>query len=203
MSHRVLSLSALLLVPALQVSVLLSPLLSGCGEAVDPAAPPSKTAAPKAKAPAKATGAAEATGTAKAAEPEVDAGGAAALEAALDTYFYNPAGKRDPFQSFIATNQNPNKMDIPPDAPPLQKWDAEKFVLRGVIWGTDRARALLVDPEGIGHVVQLGDYVGRNWGKVTSITQQGVVITEEYTSPDQELIVNPVSLQFPVATNKP
>lgn len=130
--------------------------------------------------------------------PAQSAAGAAAAAAAPE-YYYNPAGKRDPFQSFIKRGQTE---DARPDAPPLQRWDIDKYTLRGVIWSTQAPRALMVDPEGTGHVIKLGTYVGRNWGKVTSITEGCVVITEEYQTLDGELVVNPVTVCFPAEAKK-
>ena len=118
-----------------------------------------------------------------------------------DDYYYNPAGKRDPFQGFLQKTRG-GPSDMPADAPPLQRWDVDKFALKGVIWNTSAPRALLVDPEGIGHVVRMGTYVGRNWGKVSSISEDGVVVTEEYQTIDGELVVNPVSVRFPQETKK-
>lgn len=155
--------------------------LLGCGELVEG---PSEEEAPAAPVPPP-----------KPAEEKKD-------DTPVDVYAYNPAGKRDPFQSFIGarTTELPGENK---DAPPLQRWDVERYVLRGVIFGTDSPRALLIDPEGIGHVVKLGTYVGRNWGKVTSIADQVVVVTEEYKSIDDELVVNPVELHIGVGGAKP
>jgi type IV pilus assembly protein PilP len=144
--------------------------LTACGESVPVNAPP--PALPKA--PPKAAAAAPAS-------PE-------------DQYYYNPAGKRDPFQGFLA--KAGEQAELPADAPPLQRYDVEKFTLKGVIWNTESPRALLVDPEGLGHVVRIGNYVGRNWGKVTSIAEDGVIVTEEYQTLDGELVVNPVAVRF-------
>jgi type IV pilus assembly protein PilP len=154
--------------------VLLAVLLgaAACGEAVESGAP----AKPKAKVVKKAE---------ETAEPAP----------ATADYFYNPAGKRDPFQGFASRQGSLNALGI--EAPPLQRYDVEKFTLTGVISAVDIPRALLVDPEGIGHVVRVGTYVGRNWGKVTSISEDGVVVTEEYQTLDGELVVNPVTLRFP------
>lgn len=146
--------------------------IAGCGEAVESTAP----AKPRASAPKKA----EATAESAPAAPD---------------YFYNPAGKRDPFQGFASRQGTLNALGV--EAPPLQRYDVEKFTLTGVISAVDVPRALLVDPEGIGHVVRVGTYVGRNWGKVTSISEDGVVVTEEYQTLDGELVVNPVTLRFP------
>lgn len=126
---------------------------------------------------------------------EASADGAAPEDLVAEAYYYNPAGKRDPFQGFLNKSQAAAQQ-VAADAPPLQRWDVERFALRGVIWDTNVPRALLVDPDGLGHVVRVGTYVGRNWGKVSSISQDGLVVTEEYETLDGELVVNPVSIRF-------
>jgi type IV pilus assembly protein PilP len=158
-------------------------LLVACGEVVDGNTPGNKAPAPAA--PVKT-------------EERKDE---AAAEV-VPEYVYNPAGKRDPFQSFITQRT----VDLPGesrDQPPLQRWDVERYVLRGIIFGTDAPRAMLIDPEGVGHVVKLGSYVGRNWGKVTAIEDGLVVVTEEYKSIDDELVVNPVQLKLGAGGGKP
>lgn len=149
--------------------------LAGCGEAVDEAAPP----APATKAAGKAAEATEAT----------------AEIVATEEYFYNPSGKRDPFQSFYA--RQAAQQELAPDAPPLQRYEVDKFTLHGVVKDGASPSALVVDPEGLGHVIRLGTYVGRNWGKVTSIAPRCVVVTEEYQDIEGNLIINPVNLCFP------
>ncbi len=116
------------------------------------------------------------------------------VDDAAEEWFYNPAGKRDPFSSFLAKQRGPD--EVSPDAPPLQRWETDRFVLTGVIWNIEAPRALVIDPEGIGHVVRHGTYVGRNWGKVTAISEDGIVVTEEYRMLDGELVVNPVTIRF-------
>ncbi|HNC98972.1 MAG TPA: pilus assembly protein PilP [Myxococcota bacterium] len=159
-------------------------LLVACGEVVDGNTPGAKAPAPAA---------------AVKTEAKKDDPGAAEV---VPEYAYNPAGKRDPFQSFISQRS----VDLPgesADQPPLQRWDVERYVLRGIIFGTDSPRAMLIDPEGVGHVVKLGSYVGRNWGKVTAIQDGMVVVTEEYKSIDDELVVNPVQLKLGAGGGKP
>jgi type IV pilus assembly protein PilP len=146
--------------------------LSACGEPIpqnDAAAKPVAKAAPK---PTLAT------------------------VAPTEEYYYNPAGKRDPFQGFLQL-QGPGDQESHADWPPLQRWDVDKYVLKGLIWDTESPRALLVDPDGLGHSVRLGTYVGRNWGKVSAITQDGIVVTEEYQNIEGDLVVNPVTVKFP------
>lgn len=147
--------------------------LVGCGEVVDPAAQEERPAPVVKKEEKK--------------EEEVKE---------EEVYAYNPMGKRDPFQSFLGTPRPEDQMEEDIANPPLQRWDVERYVVKGIIFGTESPRALLVDPEGIGHVVRLGTYVGRSWGKVTSIADQMIVVTEEYKTPDDELVVNPVELRL-------
>lgn len=153
----------------------LSVLLAGCGEPI----PEAGETAAKPKVVKK---------------PAADAAAMAAPPA--PTYYYNPAGKRDPFQGTLNRKTTGQIASDDPDRPPLQRWDVEKFTLSGVIFNTQMPRALLIDPDGIGHVVKVGSYVGRNWGKVSAISQGAVVVTEEYQTLDGELVVNPVSLRF-------
>jgi len=116
-----------------------------------------------------------------------------------DSYFYNPAGKRDPFQDFVRRTANG---DAPIDAPPLLRYNVDKFVLTGVVWGTSSPLALLIDPDGLGHPVQVGDQVGRNFGKVTAITEKSVTVTEEYQTPDGQVVVNPVEVRLAAREGK-
>ena len=119
----------------------------------------------------------------------------AAIEAAAE-YSYNPIGKRDPFRSFLNFGARDER-----EAPrtPLQKFEIDQYQLVGIIWGVDRPRALVEDPEGVGHVMEIGTYIGRNWGKVTQVTSGEVVVTEEYQTIDGELVVNNISMTLPTA----
>ncbi len=110
-------------------------------------------------------------------------------------YVYNPIGKRDPFRTFIATADE-EEIRSPT---PLQRYELEQYELTGIVWGVDRPRALVEDPEGMGHVIELGTYIGKKWGKVTQITSNQLVVTEEYLTPDGALVVNPIEikLQYP------
>lgn len=112
---------------------------------------------------------------------------------AQEGYVYNPIGKRDPFRSFLASG--PKDDDDTPRTP-LQRFDLDQYQLVGVIWGIDRPRALVQDPEHTGHVVEIGTYIGKNWGKVTQITSSGVVVTEEYQTIDGELVVNEIPMKL-------
>ena len=114
--------------------------------------------------------------------------------AAQEGYVYNPIGKRDPFRSFLAMGTRPEDDSIP--RTPLQKYEIDQYKLVGIIWGVDRPRALVEDPERTGHVIEVGTYIGRNWGKVTAIGENEVTVTEEYQTLDGELVVNPIKMHL-------
>jgi type IV pilus assembly protein PilP len=110
------------------------------------------------------------------------------------SYSYNPIGKRDPFRSFFK-GQDDGTIVNPT---PLQRFEVDQYVLVGVVWGVSSPKAMVQDPEGTGHVVQAGTYIGKNWGKVSAITSTSVVITEEFTNIDGELVTNQLTLDLPV-----
>jgi len=112
-------------------------------------------------------------------------------------YSYNPNNKRDPFQSFLSFSAESSLLDNVPRTP-LQKYEVGQYILTGVIWGIDRPRALVEDPEGIGHVVEIGTYVGTKWGKVEAIEEGIVVVTEERQTVDGQLVVKRLELRLDV-----
>ena len=117
-----------------------------------------------------------------------------------EEFTYNPIGKRDPFRSFLAFASDNSIIDNIPRTP-LQRYDIEQYTLTGIISGIDRPRALVEDPTGIGHVMELGDYIGTNWGKVTSIDGDTVIITEEYKTIEDELVTRPIKLTLRNTSN--
>jgi type IV pilus assembly protein PilP len=117
-------------------------------------------------------------------------------EEAKARYSYNSIGKRDPFRSFIAKELVVGSVEGP--LGPLQKHEIDQYALRGIVWNVQAPRALVEDPDGIGHVVDLGTLIGKNWGKVTQIKPQEIIITEEYRDPiENELIINEITMRLP------
>ena len=44
--------------------------------------------------------------------------------------------------------------------------------------------------------MELGTYIGKNWGKVTKIQDNSVIITEEYTTNQGELVVETIEMRL-------
>lgn len=158
------------------LTALLTVGLTACQDDVAPAKPAPAPTAPRApKAPIAE----------KTADPLADT---------APSYTYNPIGKRDPFRSFFK-GQDDGTIVNPT---PLQRFEVDQYLLVGVVWGVSSPKAMVQDPEGTGHVVQTGTYIGKNWGKVSAITSTSVVITEEFTNIDGELVTNQLTLDLPV-----
>jgi type IV pilus assembly protein PilP len=95
-------------------------------------------------------------------------------------YVYDPTGKRDPFQPFIAT-QTPVK-PVGEEVPitPLQKYDLSQLKLVAILVGKGEGKAMVEDAEGKGYIIEKGVYVGRNFGKVKAVLKDRVIIEERY-----------------------
>lgn len=117
-----------------------------------------------------------------------------------DEYGYNPNNKRDPFQSFLLSGSSSPLVDNIPRTP-LQKYEVGQYILTGIIWGIDRPRALVEDPSGDGHVVEIGTYIGTKWGKVETIEEGVVTITEELQTVDEQLVVRKQELRLMDTSN--
>lgn len=96
-------------------------------------------------------------------------------------YRYEPVGKRDPFRPFrdskigvglIRQQQRPLE--------PLEKFDVKVLEVVAILWGTDKPKALIRDPERHVHSIVKGQRIGRNEGYVAEIREGEVVIVELY-----------------------
>lgn len=98
-------------------------------------------------------------------------------------YVYSPVGKRDPFQNVFAVKEV--KPTITPGGgrkpTPLQRFPLDRLKLSMTMTGTASPMAMLEDPDGRGWTVRVGDFVGQNWGKVTSIQRDQIIVTETIT----------------------
>jgi len=96
-------------------------------------------------------------------------------------YVYSPIGKRDPFQNVFANKESPSMRVEGRKPTPLQRWSLDQLRLSMTVTGTSSPMAMLEDPENRGWPVRLGDFVGKNWGKVTAIQRDQIVVTETIT----------------------
>ena len=93
-----------------------------------------------------------------------------------DAYTYNPASRRDPFQSLIVTGGK-RSMEF---LPPLQRREVSELKLVAVVWGSLGTYGLIEMPDGKGYAVRIGTPVGPNHGVVKRITAKDLTVVERY-----------------------
>lgn len=114
----------------------------------------------------------KAQGDTPAPEQEAGIGGFAA------GYSYDVTGKRDPFRSFVL--EHLREMAEASQRGPLEQFELGQLSLVAVVWGTDRARALVQDPSGRAYAVEEGARIGKNDGKVVKIEDNLIAVRETY-----------------------
>lgn len=112
-----------------------------------------------------------------------------------ETYVYKAADehKRDPFESFLAAAQaKPEGQAKPVDKKTaelqkeigthnlqeLEHFDLDSLRMVGTLQDKDQLWAIILDKTGTVHRVKVGDYMGRNYGKIMSISEDKVQLRE-------------------------
>jgi type IV pilus assembly protein PilP len=94
--------------------------------------------------------------------------------------------RTDPFKPFAAVVAAPTVKDEQQrsrptaDLLPIQTFEVGKFKVAGIIAGLKENRALLIDPNGKGYVVQEGMLIGNNDGRISRITASSVEVVERF-----------------------
>ena len=91
-------------------------------------------------------------------------------------FVYDPVGRRDPFRSFILDRLR----DDDAIKGPLEEYDLSQLEVAGMVWRGNKRRALVIDPSGQGYVVEEGDKIGKNDGRVLEIGDSTMRVREEY-----------------------
>lgn len=86
---------------------------------------------------------------------------------------YSPTGKRDPFR---ASTVNAAGRDVS-SLSELERFAVEQYSLRGVLRTNRRATALFEDPDGKTHILEEGQFLGRERATVSRIEAREVVLT--------------------------
>ncbi len=115
---------------------------------------------------------------AAAAAPGAQEGAAAnAIVADARAYVYDPIGKRDPFRSFVLDRIK----EVDEEAKgPLEQFDLSQLSVTGVVWEGGSKRALVIDPSGQAYIVQEGDPIGKNEGRIITIGDNTMMVREKY-----------------------
>ena len=113
-------------------------------------------------------------------------------ESAADPYVFVPTGKRDPFRSTAP------RIGDGPDVPllPLQQYELDALQLKFTSSSGPESFATVLDPTGEDHIVRVGDFLGKHWGKVARIAREAVDIEETISNEEGRVFTRIVSLQM-------
>ncbi len=125
-----------------------------------------------------------------AAPPEIKMTGA-------DSFVYRAQGKRDPFQPPVAAvpdeSANPRPQKNRREKEFLESFQLDSLKLVAILFDAEAQGwapsnrdlvAMVEDPDGIGHIIRVGSYMGVNEGRVVRIRDGEVVIEEPATKPN-------------------
>ena len=91
------------------------------------------------------------------------------------------SNKKDPFKPFVVAKSAPADLKKSLQSGlPIHSFDVSQFKLIGIVTGGKENHAMVVDPNGKGYVLKVGMTIGRNDGRVTSISTSGVDVVEQF-----------------------
>lgn len=181
------------------IAFLLGLTAGGCEEEIVTVGPRGGAPAPTPQAPGEV-----------AQDAGVDAGPATVTY--RDEDFAESESNRDPFRSFVSIFiVDPPELDRGGRDVTMADTGIDEMRLIGVVTGSANARAMLVDREGIGHVVRRGDYIGRsevvqvggteqlpvtlNWRLDRIRDAEVVLIREDPTAPNRPPLTRVLTLR--------
>jgi Tfp pilus assembly protein PilP len=89
-----------------------------------------------------------------------------------DTYVFDQSNiKRDPFKPLEESGDNRKLLTV---------YDVTKFQLVAILTGMGAPRAMIMLPNQTTEILQVGDTIGRNNGKIQKIADSEIVIQEIY-----------------------
>ena len=109
-------------------------------------------------------------------------------------YAYSPIGKRDPFRSLFDQLQ---REDNGAQTTELQKYELDQLKLVAIVSRIATPYGMVEDPDGKGHTLTRGTLIGKNWGRVSQITPECVVIKEEYRDYTGRKVTNKTEMCLP------
>lgn len=112
-------------------------------------------------------------------------------------YVYTPIGKRDPFRSFYDSFEAAEPVQrIDGQCGLLCEWEIDQLRLVAVVSGVASPLAMVEDPEGRGHMVRRGSFIGKRSGKISDIRRDLIVVTELLRNKQGQIL--PVQTEMPI-----
>ncbi|MGQ0658657.1 MAG: pilus assembly protein PilP [Chromatiales bacterium] len=128
-----------------------------------------------------------------------------------ETYAYQSAeaGKPDPFESFLKRRAAEKGPEGGPDDPAtlalrreiegrnpeeLEQFELDGLRMVGTIEDNNELWGVILDKEGTVHRVKVGNYMGKNYGKVMSISEDKIELREIFSTSDGGLEERPAAV---------
>ena len=108
-------------------------------------------------------------------------------------FAYDPVGRRDPFRSFVLDRLREQAGET---KGPLEEYDLMQLQVAGLVWKAEKRRALVIDPSGQGYVVEEGDRIGKNNGRVLEIGDSSMRVREEYVDFHGEATTKEINMRI-------
>jgi type IV pilus assembly protein PilP len=112
------------------------------------------------------------------------------------------SNKKDPFKPFVIVkaSQAPSANNLQKgarNALPIHSFDVGQFKLIGIVTGDRQNEAMVVDPNGKGYVIKVGMTIGKNEGLITSITNRGVDVVEQFRDDNGRVRKETIKITLP------
>jgi len=112
------------------------------------------------------------------------------------------SNKKDPFKPFVVfkTELKSSPATIEKtlrNSLPIHSFDVSQFRLIGIIVGGRENQAMVTDPGGKGYVLKVGMLIGKNDGKITSISSSGVEVVEQFKDDNGRVRKENIKLTLP------
>jgi len=102
----------------------------------------------------------------------------AEIKVEKEVYTYEPRDRRDPFTSLIEVKQaGPRK--VLKGAAPIESFDVDEIKLIAIAWDRQQSYAMVTLPDNKSFTIRKGMTLGLYGGKVSEITRDSVIITEQ------------------------
>jgi len=114
-------------------------------------------------------------------------------------YLYQAAdqGKRDPFKPIFEEERQQQAIAAVDNAQQrkyideiknrnreeLEQYELDSLRMVGTLQNKEDLWAIVKDPEGTVHRVRVGNYIGRNFGKIINISEDGIELREIFKNP--------------------
>jgi len=104
-----------------------------------------------------------------------------------ETHVYASSGAKDPFEPFFQEEPDEVQPCVGEDCvrPPenhireeLEQYELDSLRMVGTLEQDERTWGIVSSPDGIIHRVEVGNYMGRNYGKIVTITEDRIELAE-------------------------